>query len=115
MALTGTGILALVLMGHGDSAMVKAAGDYMLRCDIQREGHFFYAVYYCSQAAYHLGGNYWESINRTITSILLSKQDAGGGWRPVSGSDSSGGDSYCTAMAVLALTVPYRYLPIYQK
>jgi hypothetical protein len=97
MALTGTGILALTLMGHGDTAMVKAAGDYMLRCDIQREQHFFYAVYYCSQAAYHLGGNYWDTINRTITSILLSKQDGSGGWRPVSGSDGTGGTTTIVA------------------
>ena len=29
--------------------------------------------------------------------------------------DSPIGPSYCTAMAVLALTVEYRFLPIYQR
>ena len=33
----------------------------------------------------------------------------------IPGTDASGARNYCTAMAVLALTVEYRYLPIYQR
>ena len=40
---------------------------------------------------------------------------ASGSWHAVHGADSMGGDAYCTSMAVLSLTVPYRYLPIYQR
>ena len=42
-------------------------------------------------------------------------QEAGGFWNGVSGDDHNAGTNYCTAMAVLALTVEYRFLPIYQR
>ena len=46
----------------------------------------------------------------------MRNQDAGGAWgaRSLTG-ESTYGAAYCTAMAVLALTVEYRYLPIYQR
>ncbi len=111
-ALTGTGVLALSLMGQPNSPEVKAGGDYLLRNvgQIGEGGHYYYSVYYCSQAAWQLGGNYWTIINRAISDNLLAKQAANGSW---SGGESD--ESYCTSMAILALTVPYRYLPIYQR
>ena len=107
---SGTGILALSLMGQADAPEVKAAGDFLLRTKITGDGHYYYTVYYRSQAAWQLGGQYWTTLNRDISADLRSKQRGDGSW---SGGESS--DAYCTAMAILALTVPYRYLPIYQR
>ena len=42
-------------------------------------------------------------------------QQAGGFWTGVSNDDKMAGTNYCTAMAVLSLTVEYRFLPIYQR
>ena len=42
-------------------------------------------------------------------------QDRDGSWLSGDGQDRSGGRNYCTAMAVLALAIEYRYLPIYQR
>jgi hypothetical protein len=114
-ALTGTGVLALALMGQQDAAEVKRGGSYLRTHPASdRTNHYFYTIYYCAQAAWQLGGDYWTQIGKGITDDLVAKQRADGSW-PVSGSEGQGGESYGTAMAVLALTVPYRYLPIYQR
>lgn len=110
-ALTGTGVLALALLGKTDEPEMKAGGTYLMTADItDRPNFYYYTVYYCSQAAWQLGGNYWTVINRRITAALRTRQKANGSW---TGGESS--DAYCTSMAILALTVPYRYLPIYQR
>jgi len=68
-------------------------------------------VYYCSQAAWQLGGKLLDGDqSRHLGGAARSKQKADGSW---TGGESS--DAYCTSMAILALTVPYRYLPIYQR
>ena len=40
---------------------------------------------------------------------------AAGHWMGFGPDDSRFGPNYCTAMAILALTVEYRFLPIYQR
>jgi hypothetical protein len=115
MAMTGTGILTLTLLGKGDSPQVHQAGDFLLRGNIMNDPDFYYAAYYCSQAAYQLGGVYWDQINRSISGALLGRQLANGSWQSRGGNEGQGGASYCTSMAILSLCVPYRYLPIYQK
>jgi len=112
-ARTGTGVLALSLMGKPNESEVKSGGDYLLRTvrsPIPDEGHYYYTVYYCSQAAWQLGGNYWTTLNQRLSADIRAKQKADGHW-----GEGESSDAYCTAMAILALTVPYRYLPIYQR
>jgi len=110
-ARTGTGVLALSLMGKPDMDEVKAGGDYLIRTPLGNgDGHYFYTVYYCAQAAWQLGDKYWPVLNPRITQDVLKKQKGDGSW---GGGETS--DQYCTAMAILALSVPYRYLPIYQR
>ncbi len=46
--------------------------------------------------------------------MLFKNQKDNGSWIG-GGGDGSYGPNYCTAMCVLALTVEYRYLPIYQR
>jgi hypothetical protein len=67
-------------------------------------------MYYCSQAMFQLGGNYWEYFRPRMHEILLRSQTSTGAWNV-----DAHGPSYATAMSVLALTVEYRFLPIYQR
>jgi hypothetical protein len=93
-------------------------GAYLLKNPLRAgEGHFFYGVYYVSQAMFQLGGNYWESYRPKLHKLLLSEAgpEGSGGWLRGGGDAMGYGSSYATAMAVLALTVEYRYLPIYQR
>jgi hypothetical protein len=113
---TGTSILALEICGKQEhlSDDVKQAGNFILRKESLNElrgggNHHFYGIYYCSQAMFQLGGNYWQGFRTWLHEQLLIHQQPDGTWQ------GEFGPSYCTAMAVLALTVEYRFLPIYQR
>ena len=115
MACTGTGVLALELAGKERRLSREAlqAGSYILKHPPQvGDEHFSYAVYYCSQATFQLGNNYWNYYRPLMHKVLFDNQQANGSW--VGGSEGVG-PAYSTAMHVLALTVEYRFLPIYQR
>jgi hypothetical protein len=111
---TGTCILGLELCGkdrHHTPEALKA-GSYLIDHPPRwGDRHFFYGVYYCSQATFQLGKNYWKSYREQMHRVLLGNQNPNGSWL---GNDGYGAN-YSTAMGVLALTVEYRYLPIYQR
>jgi hypothetical protein len=113
----GVGLLCLELCGrqHG-SEVTKRAADYILkRYHGNRHfggSHAAYAVYYCSQAMFQVGGKHWEQWGNQLYTTLLKLQKKDGSWTL---SGSRGGSSYSTAMCVLAMTVSYRQLPIYQR
>jgi hypothetical protein len=122
IACTGTGILALELCGkeHHLSKPVLAAGKYILANDLDpRRAHFFYGIYYTSQAMFQLGDQYWKQYRTILHRLLLqSNPPRDGAWyagNTAAFDDDRWGPNYCTSMAVLALTVEYRYLPIYQR
>jgi prenyltransferase beta subunit len=135
LACTGASILSLELCGkqyHGSAESLEAA-DFIIsqlvpsenQRGVRRAGnfrgqqHFFYGVYYTSQAMFQIGGKYWNWYREYLHSLLLHPQahaqKADGSWTGVSADDHNAGVNYCTAMAVLALTVEYRFLPIYQR
>lgn len=133
LACTGAGILSLELCGkqfHGSEESMKAAKFLWDRITFEsrqgqdekhwvRQQHFFYGVYYMAQAMFQVGGQHWNSYRNYLHWLLLhpnaNRQAAGGFWTGVSGDDNTVGVNYCTSMAVLALTVEYRFLPIYQR
>ena len=114
LACTGTGILANELCGkerHHSRDTLKA-GSYLLRTPLRPgENHFYYSAYYCSQAMFQLGNNYWLIYRPQLHKLLLDSQQRNGGWLTNDGV----GTTYSTAMAILALTVEFRLLPIYQR
>ena len=65
----------------------------------------------CAQGTFQLGGKYWEKYGPWMYDMYLPMQREDGSW-PAS---PLGGETYATAMALLAVTVPYRQLPIYQR
>jgi len=118
LARTGTGVLALQLAGDFNSPEALRGGEYIRKNTLDWQGpFFFYSVYYCSQAMYQLGGSFWEDWRKRVEPILLAHQNSDGGW-PVPPNETheyQAGPAYTTAMAVLALSVEFRYLPIYQR
>jgi hypothetical protein len=121
---TGTSILALELCGkdeHRSAAVLKGVGYLVRNENLPRWGahHFSYGIYYGAQATFQVGGNYWTAYRARLHQIMLRHQESTpgiyyGSWLG-SGYDANFGPNYSTAMAVLALTVEYRYLPIYQR
>lgn len=120
---TGTGILALELCGkeYHKSPELLAAGQYILKKDSSpRQPHFFYGVYYTSQGMFQLGDDFWKKYRVKLHELLLTLNPprSDGAWYAGDRSaydDERWGPGYCTSMAILALTVEYRYLPIYQR
>jgi hypothetical protein len=118
LARTGTGVLALQICGDFNSPDALRGGDSIRRTPLRWTGPFFYyAVYYCSQGMYQLGGAYWEEWRGKAEPLLLSHQNSDGSWPvpPNETHEENAGPAYRTAMAVLALSVDFRYLPIYQR
>ena len=112
VGLTGCAVLCLELCGaHGDK-VVQPAGDYILaHLPEHHDGGMktTYAYYYCSQATFQLGSRYWETWAPRMYDLLLASQQPNGSW------NGEHGDTYCTPMSILAMTVSYRQLPIYQR
>jgi hypothetical protein len=114
----GTGILGLELCGKDLHRCRESLGaaKYVLRQPLSLDQqHCFYGLYYCSQAMFQLGGNYWDAYRPRLHQILLPNQREDGAWVGFDGEARRVGPNYSTAMGVLALTVEYRFLPIYQR
>lgn len=109
-ARSGAGVLALIVMGERGAEECKRGLEYLVaKPPGNRDGHLFYALYYCTQAMYQAGGRYWTGWYPKAAEFLLNSQRSDGSWY------DGPGNSYATAMGVLALQVPAALLPIYQK
>jgi prenyltransferase/squalene oxidase-like repeat protein len=118
LARSGTGVLALQICGDFNSPEALRGGEYILKTPLVWQGPFFYyAVYYCSQGMYQLGGPPWESFRDKVETVLLAHQNSDGSWPapPNETHEHQAGPAYMTAIAVLALSVEFKYLPIYQR
>ncbi|MCC6323095.1 MAG: terpene cyclase/mutase family protein [Phycisphaerales bacterium] len=87
-----------------NSAMPGGAGN------INTAAHYFYGHYYSVQAMYLAGGDSWAKWWPAVRAELLRNQRRDGAW-----DDPSVGPSYGTAMALIVLQMPKRFLPIFQK
>ncbi len=72
--------------------------------------HYFYGHYYAVQASYLAGDAHWALWWPAIRAQLIATQNDDGSW-----DDRSVGKPYGTAMALIILQMPKRYLPIFQK
>ena len=113
--LSGAGILCLELCGkHLDPVSLKAAEYLKTEYDGKRHPseNLHYGLYYTSQGLFQLGGEYWKYFENWMYSNFLRRQRPDGSW---CGHGNESNPVYSTAMTVLAFTVPYRMLPIYQR
>ncbi len=111
--LTGAGLLCLELCGrHGHPATLRA-GRYLADSftRLQNVNNRFYGMYYTAQGLFQIGGENWKRFAGWMYDYWIPRQAPDGRWDV--------GEANCpyyqTAMVVLAFTVPYRQLPIYQR
>jgi len=116
-ARTGTAIVSLEMLGEHRTKEALAGGDYLLENAVTNpnEPFYYYSVYYIAQALYHLGEKYYDQGYIKLRDTLMASQGPEGTWPVGSGQEQEAGEAYRTSMAVLALCVPYRYLPLFQK
>ncbi len=122
LARTGTALLCLELCGQHRNEVTRKAGewvlDYLERHERDRAPHgsfFYYGMYYCAQGMFQLGEEHWETFGAHLYDTLLKIQEDDGSWPEAGGNERKAGRCYATAMAVLAMSVAYRQLPIYQR
>jgi hypothetical protein len=113
LTLSGAGILCLELCGkHNDPASLKAA-KYLMKNyqDLSKDNRCFYGMYYTSQGLFQIGGESWKTFSTWMYETFIPMQGSDGAWQK----GEEGSKIYGTALCVLAFTVPYRQLPIYQR
>lgn len=116
----GGAIVSLALGGEHDSEHARQGAEWVLRARFnhynQGAGPYHYGAYYCSQAMFQLGGNYWKSYFPELSRTLVAHQGRNGAWeRENDWNGSYFGQTYTTSLAILALTPAYQLLPIYQR
>jgi hypothetical protein len=113
VALTSAGAEVFMMAGRYETEEAKKAADYLKKYLDPKQTigyHDFYTNFYGSQAMFQIGGEYWERYFTAMRDRLLTQQISDGSWR---GDDV--GSTYRTAIATMILSLPYRYLPIFQK
>jgi len=112
-ARSAAGCCALYYSGVFEGDALKKGLDYVKNSGGPNAGgfrgegqHYFYGYYYATQAMFLAGGDYWASFYPSIRDELIQRQ-SGDHW---SGEVS---DDYCTAMALIIIQMPNRYLPVF--
>ena len=111
--LTGAGILCLELCGRHNDEDSQRGVAYLKKnyTRLKGEQRAFYGLYYASQGLFQMGGEVWQSFETWMYDTWIPEQKPEGFWER--------GEENCipyqTAMCILAFTVPYRQLPIYQR
>jgi hypothetical protein len=114
---TAEGLLAMQVCGQYDAEETLAAANLLFQVDLKADKRwFFYTMYYYAQGMYQRGGKYAEAAERLVPEILLPLQQREGWWQcPDNDEVGTGGKTYTTSLAVLALAVKNHFLPIYQR
>lgn len=114
--MTAAGITALQVCGAADQPECVAAIPVLAsRLPRPNDRYYMYGTYYASVALHQHGEETWTDRREGLFQQLLRQQKPDGSWLCDQDSEKQAGRVYCTALAVLALTVEYGYLPIYQK
>ncbi|MEX1026130.1 MAG: prenyltransferase/squalene oxidase repeat-containing protein [Planctomycetota bacterium] len=121
--LTAAGVTALHGVGIYSDELIQRGLEYLqsdldsFNARFSRGGHYFfwYGHYYGVQAMYTAGTafgvEHWKRYFEVVRTELLKLQRDDGSWP----NDVGPGPAFGTAMAVLVLEIPYRYLPIFQR
>jgi hypothetical protein len=117
---SAAGVCMLYLLGQYEAEELRRGLHYLDRELAAKNGtyegpeHFYYyALYYATIALYQWGGEAWERHFPRMRDDLFSRQREDGGWPPAF--RASQRDVSSTAMALIALQVPKRYLPILKR
>lgn len=114
-ARSGAGVASLYYAGVFEGDDITRGLKYVMKYlpkgaqggQEQAEGHYFYGHYYAVQAMFLAGGDYWAKWYPAVRDQLIANQQGNGSWSGEAAPD------YCTAMALIILQMPNRYLPVY--
>ncbi|HEX2973355.1 MAG TPA: prenyltransferase/squalene oxidase repeat-containing protein, partial [Tepidisphaeraceae bacterium] len=115
---SAAGVASLYYAGIFEGNDLKRGLDYLKQVNVGRgfgdrwggeaSGFYFYGHYYACQAMFLAGGDYWATYFPAIRDSLIAQQHkTTGAWQ------GEGGTEYATAMALIVLQMPNRYLPVF--
>lgn len=112
-ATTAAGLLAMQVCGRYDHKQVKGAARFLRDLGPQpQEQWFYYGSYYYAVGMDQTGKDHGDHAAQRIWDTLSRLQRSDGSW---AGRSHETDPVYATSLAVLALSVRYHYLPIYQR
>jgi prenyltransferase beta subunit len=111
-ARSAAGISSLYYAGVFEGDDIKRGLSYLKQHVPGQSGedqtYFFYGHYYASQAMFLAGGDHWATYYPAIREVLIARQNKqNGSWSGQAGQD------YGTAMGLIILQMPNRYLPVF--
>ncbi len=112
---SAAGVASLFYAGVYDDPAVQQGMRYLEATATpgtpRQEAHYWYGMYYTAQTMYLAGSEPWAKWWPAARAELLTRQRMETGEWP----DQGVGTAYGTAMALIVLQMPKRYLPIFQK
>lgn len=112
---TAAAVATLFYAGIYEDDAIDRGIEYLMRTAMPgsshaSQAHYYYGHYYAVQAMYLAGGESWQTWWPAVRREILNRQASNGGWL-----DHHAGGAYATAMSLIVLQMPKRYLPIFQK
>ena len=111
---SAAGVCILNSMARPDDysrSELRSAKDYLLKSYDSATMFQYYGRYYCVQAMFQAGGKYWAEYWPYVRKKLLGRQQADGSWSGEFGEVTP----QATAMALIVLQGPLRFLPILER
>jgi hypothetical protein len=111
---SAAGVASLYYAGVYEGDDIERGLEYLIRTAMPgtstaNRSHYYYGQYYAVQAMYLAGGEYWAAWWPAVREELLASQTEGGTW------EGNYGPAYASAMSLIVLQMPKRYLPIFQR
>ncbi|HUS48118.1 MAG TPA: prenyltransferase/squalene oxidase repeat-containing protein [Phycisphaerae bacterium] len=109
---TAAATFSLMMLGRHDFKEVKDGVRYLQQeapKAMKNTAHYMYGHYYASLVMYQAGSQDFKDWYPQIRDIMLSKQAADGSFA------KGGRSTYDTAIALIILSIPYGYVPAYQR
>ena len=113
-ARTAAGTCVLQLTGEYKAKEIPQAIKY-LKDNFHTTQYFWYGHYYAAHSMHQVGGKDWEEWYARIRALILPRQGADGSWYAREFDREGVGPIYQTSIAVIILSVPAGYLPIFQR
>jgi hypothetical protein len=116
LPISAAAVASLYNAGQYDAPVANRCLEYVWRHfedskSWRQSGHDFYCQLYASQAFYLAGDKYWDKYFPAARDQLISMQNKSeGSWQ-----GDGIGKAYGTAVALIILQLPYKYLPVYQR
>jgi hypothetical protein len=111
-ARTAAGLCVLFLTGEYQAAQIPKVVDYLQK-NFGGRPHYWYGHYYAAHALHQVGGRAWRDWYARLRQELLPQQGADGSWFRLT--EDGCGPVYQTSIAIIVLSIPSHYLPIFQR